>query len=582
MNSAFNPIVILEYSKIFDEETDLKTLLTGISKSTLLKVSSFFLGFSNEGSKYFDPKDFLAMYFQKENNTLANEIYDKIKVYQKSTKNEITIPNTLTSLYLFEYAFQHLDENENLSSAEIEIRVFKAYLLINESHALNVNKAKETTQSGKPENHLSEFLFTMAYADSDLINFDTNKIFTSQIVKSIMLFEMLEQDKSTTLLLRAFLKHFECENWKEYLKSILPIVFSIIMRDNEAHIDIILKKDEHYNRNLAFFQKLTIKDDTTLSEHDFSSVRANPIYQADETTFRIVFPLFAIEMLHKGLYFKLSNINDTLSKEEGKIAEFRGFYCDNFSENYLLYETMHRMLGKRYKKFTGQQMKDAGLVAEPDYYFRNGNKIFLFESKDVFIRADIKGSFDFVKLDSALKEKFYFVEKKGGGIKKKAVLQLINSIKNILSKNFIVDSQYNEKKVIIYPILVTHHHQFDVIGLNNIIKSWFDDELMKLAQQHYIVNNIKPITIINIDDLILYQDLFLQKQITLEELIDSYIDYVSFNKKKKYRSEQELINESKNTLIPFATFSSNYIQKKKLRAYPNILREKGLTLFEQT
>ena len=497
MDSGFKMELVLEYNKVFIDHPNIDDLLSGISRSTLLKLSTFFLGFDNQNSDYQDPKKFISMFFQAKNNAFANDVYDKIKAYQKSAQAAIIIPSAITSLTLFEYAFKNLDETETLSEAEMEINIFKAYLLINEQHANKAKKAKKTVTDVKDEPYLSELIFTMSYADSDLMNFNPRQLFMSQIVKSIMLFEMLEGDERAAPLLQAFLSYFECKNWKDYIKRLLPAVFPCILKRNEAHVDIILNKDENYENIVKFFDKLIISDDSALVEHDFTSIRANPIYQVDQVTYRIVFPLFAIEMLHKGLYFKLADINKGL--EEGQISNLKGYYGENFSENYLLYKTMKRMYGKRYVQYTGQQMKDAGLEAEPDFYLRNGNKIFLFESKDVFIGAEIKASFDYGQLDKAIKEKFYFINKAKGKVGKKAILQLVNSVKNTLKKALIVDNQYNEKRVVIYPILITHHHQFDVLGLNNILKEWFTDEIKKLETEGYIINGVKQLTLINID-----------------------------------------------------------------------------------
>ncbi len=578
MDSGFKMELILEYSKIFDDEPKLEDLLSGIGRNTLRKIAVFFLGFDNQNSKFHDPIEFIEMLFCKENIGFVNDVCDKVKAYQNTTQAKIIIPYTLTSLTLFEYAFQHLGENETLTQVEIEVNVFKACLLINEVHTIKAHKAFDTVKSIKEDNYLSELIFTMSYADSDLINFDPYQILTAQIVKSIMLFEMLEQDGKATQLLKAFLDYFECANWKDYLKAVLPVALQCIQKRNEAHIDILIEENEHTEQSIRFFDKLIISDTEELIEHDFTSVRANPIYQVDELTYRVVFPLFAMEMLHKGLYFKLAAINNSL--EDGQISNLKGYYGENFSENYLLYETMQRMYGKSYKKYTGEEMKASGLVGEPDYYLRNGNKIFLFESKDVFIRADIKASFDYTQLEQALKEKFYFVDKGKGKIKKKAILQILFSVKNTLDRTMIVDVDYSEKRVVIYPILVTHHHQFDVSGLNNILKEWFKDELGKLGGEGYDVSRVTPLTVINIDDLLYYQDLFRNKQITLEELIDGYHEHTTFNKKKQYRNRAEIDEEVQATLIPFSTYATKYIGSKQLKIHPNILKEKGFSLFD--
>lgn len=86
-----------------------------------------------------------------------------------------------------------------------------------------------------------------------------------------------------------------------------------------------------------------------------------------------------------------------------------------------------------------------GIIAEPDYYIRNGNKIFLFESKDILIPSETKVSNDYENISSELKKRLYYEEKRNGGIDNKAVLQLLNNTQKILRKTAEWDQGYKEK-----------------------------------------------------------------------------------------------------------------------------------------
>lgn len=50
-------------------------------------------------------------------------------------------------------------------------------------------------------------------------------------------------------------------------------------------------------------------------------------------------------------------------------------------------------------KKSGEEIKNTyNIDAEPDYYIRNGNKIYLFESKDILIPSEVKISNVILKL----------------------------------------------------------------------------------------------------------------------------------------------------------------------------------------
>jgi hypothetical protein len=53
-----------------------------------------------------------------------------------------------------------------------------------------------------------------------------------------------------------------------------------------------------------------------------------------KSTYRIIYNLFVVEKIFKGLYFLLRDINDELP-EEFKIKQFKSFNGDEFSEKIL-------------------------------------------------------------------------------------------------------------------------------------------------------------------------------------------------------------------------------------------------------
>src|SRR5689334_6475668 len=104
MTSGFTMDLLVTFSEVFDEQPkDLKTYLTGISRSKLLNIGAFFLGFSNRNSEFQDYKEFLGMFFQQENNNLANEIYTKLNELSQRENAELIIITPLTILQLFEF-----------------------------------------------------------------------------------------------------------------------------------------------------------------------------------------------------------------------------------------------------------------------------------------------------------------------------------------------------------------------------------------------------------------------------------------------------------------------------------------------
>jgi hypothetical protein len=83
----------------------------------------------------------------------------------------------------------------------------------------------------------------------------------------------------------------------------------------------------------------------------------------------------------------------------------------------------------------------------------------------------------------------------------------------------------------------------------------------------------------DMDILILYQDLFTDRKITLDGIIDEYQKYITFDRKRKYKDEEHMKEHIKRTLVPFSIFLSNHPISKMLST-PKVLMEKGFKLFD--
>lgn len=560
MKNSVKEKVLLGYSDVFEENEIIDDLLQGISKLTLIKISSYLSSTSNN----LEDTDLLFdNFFSTDNDAFKKEVKYCIFLSEKKHKCKFSIVNTMSSLTLFEHAYKNNVDYDTLTSTEIEINVFKVYLLINES--LTTKRERLISDLGSEDtDSKAKLFFGLTYADSDLINYDLNEMIICQFVKSLMLFELLEKSDKSQNLLREFIIYFDCCSWQEYLQKILPVFFSVSI-DKTGWL-LCDKSDDNYKQNISFLEHLSLSDNSKLVKYDFGSLRAKPLYRISENEFCIIHPLFVIEMLHKGLYFKLNEINESLDSDK-EYSNFRSFYGESFSENYLLYNILDRIYGNSsYIRYSGQAMKEKGQEAEPDYYVRNGNKIFLFESKDVLINAEVKTSFDYERLETVLVNRFYYSTRRKGKRSSKAILQLIANIKRIFDKDITLDTKYKKDSVKIYPILIIHHHQFDVSGLNVILNNWFSGELQKLAEDGYKVNGVKPMTVVNIDTFIYNQDLFMHKVLKLDRLIDEYHKYIKKN------------CLSLNGYIPFSVFLSNKIQKLGCFVTHTLIEEKGFNL----
>jgi hypothetical protein len=580
IDSSVQMSQILEFSVAFPNETpqSIDVYLKGGSKNVILNVASFFLGFKPYNSKYNDNKELLKAIFGPENNDIANEIYDKIKPFEKKG-TRIGVINIYSSLNLFERFFSKEENIETQSDAEFERNMFKAYLVLNSEFTEVQSIAFSSTNELDDKLKVPMKMFCAQYPVSDKMNYDIHQIWITQIIKAIYLFQFLEKQTNTQPLLDAFLNYFKQPTWQEYLKWLVPLTIPAIQNEKEAHTDILVKNDDKFMESCAFIEKLIVQENEALDENDFLSIRSKPFYKIKDGVYRIIFDLFVVEKIFKGVYFLLRDVNKTLPKKD-QIKELKSFFGYEFSEKVLCYKVVESIFPEKCIRYSGDELDNMKIDGAPDYYVRKGKDILLFESKDFLIRADKKSSFDFNVYEKEFQKVLYFEEMTNGSIKNKAVMQLINNIRTLLKTDFEADTNYYYKDISIYPILLTHDHQYDTVGFNNLIDYWFQEELEELKNEGLFIHHIKPLTVVNVDSLI-YHQVGLLENISLNKVLEAYHEYVFLNPRMVFKTENEHNDYIMSKTIPFSLFIYNFFNEKGIKKIPSMIDIIKPALFSQ-
>lgn len=580
IGNVFKMGQLLEFEVAFPDEQPLtpQEYLKGGRRVIILDAATHFLGFKTYNSKFSDNREFFRMFFRTENQEFAQKIYKRISIIEESG-TQIGIINNYTSLNLFECFFSNPEEPETQTEAEFERNLFKAYLVLNSEFSKTQYNAFESTKDLDDQLKIPMMIFCMYFAINDKTNFDISEIWMTQIIKAIYLFEYLDTSPIMKPLLAAFLSHFNSSTWQDYLKDLIPLTISSIKNEREAHTDIVVTPGEKFEESCAFIEKLIVKEADELLENDFLTTRATPFYKVKDGVYRIIFNLFVVEKIFKGVYFLLRDVNKTLPRGI-KITDIKGIYCHEFSEKTLLYRIMDILYPDKCVKFNGQKLADIGIDGAPDYYIRKNKKIILFESKDFLIRADLKASFDYNIYDEEFAKTLYYEELPNGKEKAGAVMQLIGNIKKLLNNSFPPDKDYYFKDIFIYPILITHDLQYDTPGLNELVNYWFQDELAILQEGGLFIHHIKPLTIINIDALV-YHQVGLSENVPLHEVLDAFHEFTKLKTGINFNTFEEAKEYRMGKMIPFSLFLTKYFDKLGIRKLPPIVDLVAPALFRE-
>ena len=260
-----------------------------------------------------------------------------------------------------------------------------------------------------------------------------------------------------------------------------------------------------------------------IEEFDFLPIRNKPLYLVSENEYVIINRAMIFNKVYNSIYWDCKSIvksNPALGISENR---FRADYTTHFSEGYLVYKLMKRAYeNKSVLNFSGAEMKKKMKSSEPDYYVRNGNKVFLVEVKDSFISGVTKQSFNINSIQEEIKKKYYSTEGP-----EKAIMQLITRIKLSLTKKFIFDQNYKPQSLRLYPILIVYDINLTVPGIESLMIEWFKierDKLINELKEFGIIGfQIKDLVILHIDGLIGLTEYIRAGKVKLEILINNHL-----------------------------------------------------------
>lgn len=532
---------------VFDDEPlPISDYLKELDRNWLIRFALFII---YSGEKFKNAKDYAASFFCKQNFLFAKEFLDRIEKLHAKDFNDSTrlIPHSYcilsesTGLELLRQVFSIRKFRNILPQTQQEQYLFKALLLINN----NVGKINVLEEFDKNNNFTNLY-----YAKSLVCNFlnnherlNLNPEFISmlQIIKGYHFFKFCETSKLQPHLAQ-FLKNNGFHSWKQYLYNAIHLILYPLK--NETGKFPIIK----LNENLEGYKYLhahsfNIENIIPINENcDYTFFKTYPLIEIDKRTFLPINALFCINHLYKSVYFEFNKINNLLDKTV-KIEGFRTYITTEFSEKYLFYKTVKNTFYKqRGVKLTGDDCKKKfpKKNKEPDFYYRDGNNVFLLENKDINIKKDVVNSKDYSIIGEELSKKL---------IKKVGVDQLVEHIKAIDAKDFPWDSNL-PKHPRIYPILVLDDSSLCVPGLNYIL----NDTLQYRLKESKVKIKSYPLVVIELDTLISYAIYFKTGKIHLKKLIEDYYCYLKKCRKKV--APEQILYEVYHKFFPFYTFVS--------------------------
>lgn len=545
--------IYLTYKLIFDDEPkDIVEYLKPFNRNFLIRTA---LELIQSRDKYDNIKDYVERFICKENIPFISNILNRIEKLNGGDSTDPTnlIPRSYflisetTGLELLKHTFaiDPLSYKEDGDKVILEQNLFKAILLINSkiSHF-------EVTEEFNDKGELSDLFYAKSFFCMYFNNFERTflhpeYIILNQFIKGYYFFKYCENSKLKEHLKR-FLEKNNINSWELYLYNVLKLLLFPLKNQN-GYVSISLNEERE---GYSFLHSHSFLIDTIIpleKNNDYTFFKSNPLIEVDNKTFLPINTMFCINHLYKSIYFEFREINKELAGTEYFLND-RGLlttFTTEFSEQYLFDMFVRKVLKKKHGiKLSDRECKAIKSIGEePDFYFRDGNNIFIFENKDIMIADNIKNNMQYDEIEQTINNKL---------IKKSGISQLVKHIKKINNHNFIWDRNIPNNPRI-YPILVIDDASLCVPGLNYILNTALQNQLIEAK----IDIKVFPLVLLELDSLIAFGAKFEKGEYKLKEIIDRY--YIFQTRKPRKVPLRDLLKEVFQKFFPFYYFLSTEI-----------------------
>lgn len=412
-------------------------------------------------------------------------------------------------------ALQHCNPNISrwLTQEETE-SVYKAYLYCNDLWTSD----QESGIQPLVVSHNLPGMYLMA--DVPIVEFKSYKDFRPQMYKAGRLFDFMSKTSPYDSYLDMLLRKRGVEVWRDYI----AIIFSFYTCTLDKSI---VQVDETNVVPRAFFDRLCVNVDECNDIWDTQNMlylRNHPLLKLKEGFYMVLNPNLLVDKIYQGLKFDLFDamLEGGAVNKKGKLLTDFGVFSsmlgDDFSESEVFYDVVHKAFdGIADKLISGAEMKKAGVQAESDFYVRIGEKVFLFEYKDVTVSDDVKYSYDFERTIEGI----YSRIAKDDGKVRKGVGQLLYSINGIVNNNSLQALDPDVANVQeYYPIVVTTDRTFSALAIEYFII----DKFAELIKKWNIPSFVRIPMVLDLDTMFIMSKRVSDGLISFPDIVNQYLN----------------------------------------------------------
>lgn len=529
---------MIEYSNFFvgEKPIDIKATLKRYNRNTLVRMAAILS--LHYGNMYWpDPKNTLFSESSKKHIPYLNKLFKAYYEREKlSPGQKVEVLTYRTSLELWRQIFAiRVDEFKNdVDKSDVEFLLFKVVLAINEK----IVSFKER----KEQYELDELIFLNSFLTNDSNNYDLQNVFQPQLYYFYQLINFIPTNEVLRKATEVLFGNWGIENWQQYYTTIFIIAHEtneyIKKKDNGLPVITPTWIDtNHKFISSSLLEHLYIDEEDYIPYEDedaakkeinvdYRRFRSKPFVKLkDGSGYVVINNQLVCERLFNSLYFDfLPLINN------GKSSVGFFDYNKDFIEKVLFRNTFFNCLPSKCFTFPKRDEERDEEPHEPDFYCRTKNaELIVVECKAVKMNGECRDDGDYHRLLDELHEKIVRKTRNLDPTRKPhkgdsepiGVGQLIHHIDSIEADTFQWDTNI-PNDVSYYPILVFEDIKLVQKGILSMVNRWFNEDVKKEWNELDLASiSFKPIMVVSINTLYLYDDLLQKRGLT--NVIDSFV-----------------------------------------------------------
>jgi hypothetical protein len=324
------------------------------------------------------------------------------------------------------------------------------------------------------------------------------------MLKSFAFIRFIFYDETISKYTSEYLSFYKC-NANEFLAKIYDLI-KIFNTKNENNSYTYIIETNRLPENVRFFLDNFAVLDLGSIDESVNFLKLKPIIKLGEN-YILLSRLYNINQLitrFKHDYYNKTTIAKEFGDNEYSRINYLSYVAKKFSEEVLFNNLMKKIFSEKRLR-----LGDENIQNYPDAFVIEGNNLYFIEFKDIAFKEELV-------FNSSYEIVYEYVNKKLNT--KKGIPQLINTISKFynttLYESFVRNSKgsYN-----IYPILILTDVMYSSPGISSILTDMFNDKRQGLNN-----SKIKPLTVIDFEQLLTYAESYATKQFKLYKQIDEY------------------------------------------------------------